>query len=623
MRLFALATCLFVVATVLPQDWTSRGKIDSRPTEIQRRENGQVVGTEFVHFEYRVSTTLVPTDQTYRLWYTWHRNQCRGRKHEEHTKCVDTSCDKVDENTYKAILEGYGVPLKSEMRKMERDSARMARALGMAGGPANWSSASSSYINQMINECNEQEANVESKPHQTPCTHKYREYGQKLTQIKVRGEFWKVGFYRSRGVDTPINQMVGNHEGTVAELWYAKEDPIKETDGVLCKCKAVPPPPDKPTFVDPVKPGGEVPRVPADDGCEYTDENDKPVCPFDDQVVIEAIGQGLNEVILKVDNRCPYELEVYVPSGCELVPENSGTQIMTCTEGLNLTLPAKSTRFVWMRAKTGTAENPVLKLFADPVEGKLKVACTQIDKSQPTSSTRFKLRATNDPRLRTVIDQPSGSSFFANTVTQARVWIYKDGSTREQINKVMIPGVTEGMYLNALYGIARSGVDLTTPKYRKCLDPKLLNSPTASKESTLWFYRELEYMDPKSSEKLRNQALGECRRILGGAPERIDIRHVAHLALAMSDSEDKSTRDAGLSVLEMSVPDALKNDFLTDGGLDVLRSVMTFGEDAEVLKAIGIAKNYRNPDVKVLLEGIGEWGRESIREAAKEAAAAM
>jgi hypothetical protein len=415
--------------------------------------------------------------------------------------------------------------------------------------------------------------------------------------------------------------MVGNHEGTVAELWYAQQNPIKESDGVLCKCKSVPPTPDKPTYVDPGKPGDEVPPVPADDGCEYTDENDKPVCPFDDQVVMEAIGQGLGEVILKVDNRCPYDLEVYVPPGCELVPEDAGTQIMTCTEGLNLALPSRSTRYVWIRVRTG--DNPLAALFVDPVEGKLKVACTQIAKSQPTSSTRFKLKPSSDGRLRTVIDQPSGSSFFANTVTQARVWIYKDGTTREQINKVMIPGVTEGMYLNALHGLARSGVELTSTKYRKCLDPKLLNSPTASKESTLWFYNFLERMDPKSGDKLLNQAKSECSRILSASPERIDVRHVAHLALAMTESPAKEGRAAGIEVLAMAVPDALQLDFLNEGALEVMRQAMTYGEDAEALKAIEIAKNYRKPEVKELLEGIGEWGRESVRAAAAEAGKGM
>ena len=615
MRLFALAACLFVVATALPQDWTSRGKIDSRQTQIQRRENGQVVGTEFVHYEYIVSTSLEPTDDTYWLWYTWHRNQCRGGKHPEHSKC-DTSCDRKDDKTYRETIYGDARALSSEMRKMERDSAKMAKGIGMPGGPSNWSSASSQYISQMIKSCQETKVDVVSEPHDVPCTHRYREFGQKLTYIKVRGEFWKKGFYRSRGVDTPISTMVTSHEGRVAELWYPQTEPLKVSEGVLCKCKAAPAP-DKPTYVDP-GPAGEPPvSIPGPGGCEFEDKDGKPICPFEEQIDFEAIGQSLNEAIIRANNKLAEDIRCTFPAGFELVPADSGTQVMTCTESTTVTLPAKSSAILYISIR------PRPSFLPETVETKLKVACTQIDKSMPTSSTKFKMRATEDQRLKRVIDQPSGSSFFANTVTQARVWIYKDGSTREQINKVMIPGVTEGMYLNALFGIAKSGVDLTTPKYRKCLDPKLLNSPTASKESTLWFYRELEYMDPKSSEKLRNQALGECRRILGGAPERIDIRHVAHLALAMSDSEDKSTRDAGLSVLEMSVPDALKNDFLTDGGLDVLRSVMTFGEDAEVLKAIGIAKNYRNPDVKALLEGIGEWGRESIREAAKEAAAAM
>ena len=616
MRLICFVAVFVVSAFASTQDWTSRGKIDSRTTEIPRRENGQVVGTEFVHYEYKVSTSLVPTDDKYPLTYTWHRNQCRGGKHDDHGKCTDTSCDDKAMHTTRGEIQGNAWPLTTEMRKMEKDSARMAKGLGMAGGPANWSSASSSYISQMIAECNAKVVPFESAPHDTPCTHRYREFGQKLTQIKVRGEFWKVGVFRSRGVDTPINQMVGSHEGTVAELWYPESEPLQVKDGVLCKCKPRPAP-DKPTYVDPGPSGGEIPSVTGPGGCEYEDKDDKPVCPYEDQVAFDCTGIDLSQLLLEIENKCSEELQVTIPSGCEFVPENDGTQIMTCTEGLKVGLPPKSTVYAWIGAEPRASLFD--KLIPPSVEARIKVACTQIQKSMPTSKSKFKMRPTEDPRLKTVLEQPSGSSFFANTVTQGRLWIYKDGSTREQINKVLIPGMTEGMYLNALYGLDRAGIDLSSGKYRKCLDPKLLNGATASKETTVWFYRLLEQMDPKSTEKLRKQSLDEAKRVLGGVPEKIDVRHVAHMAYAMGDSQDKETRLAALSILELNVPAEMRTEFIVEGGIDVLRSAMTFGEDADALRAVQIAKAYPGPETKELLSAMADWGRESIRAAAAEA----
>src|SRR6476620_11485737 len=102
----------------------------------------------------------------------------------------------------------------------------------------------------------------------------------------------------------------------------------------------------------------------------------------------------------------------------------------------------------------------------------IKVACTELAKHEPSSSTKFKLVAPTDEKLRQVCNIVDNSTFMASMVDQARIWIYTDHASRDTIAKRTIPGPTEGMYLKALYQLGTQAfVDLTDPIYKPCLDP--------------------------------------------------------------------------------------------------------------------------------------------------------
>ena len=74
--------------------------------------------------------------------------------------------------------------------------------------------------------------------------------------------------------------------------------------------------------------------------------------------------------------------------------------------------------------------------------------------------------------------------YFASTVAQTRVWLYTDAATMADINKRLVPGVTDGLYLNALYGLgAQCSVDLTSARYKSLINPELLAAVTASREA--------------------------------------------------------------------------------------------------------------------------------------------
>ena len=78
----------------------------------------------------------------------------------------------------------------------------------------------------------------------------------------------------------------------------------------------------------------------------------------------------------------------------------------------------------------------------------IKVACTELAKHEPSSSTKFKLVAPTDEKLRQVCNIVDNSTFMASMVDQARIWIYTDHASRDTIAKRTIPGPTEGMIVS-------------------------------------------------------------------------------------------------------------------------------------------------------------------------------
>ena len=107
MKRIALALTIIAPALLHAQatDWTDAGHIDSRDVKLERRGASGVIGTEFVHYEYRVTWKIVSTDDKKQkgLW-VW-QNTCKGKKHKDHKDC-DLSCDDKAKNKEHIVLRG-------------------------------------------------------------------------------------------------------------------------------------------------------------------------------------------------------------------------------------------------------------------------------------------------------------------------------------------------------------------------------------------------------------------------------------------------------------------------------------------------------------------------------------
>lgn len=593
------------------QDWQSQGKIDSREIQVEHRNGNVVEGTEFVHYEYRVSLRLSPAGQV-PDWSsaTLCDSVCKGKKHAAHEAC-DSTCDDLCKEKHHVSLKGRAVRLRDRMKEMEKQSASLAKGIGMPGGPNNWSSATSSALRNLQRDVEKEKIEMDVPHWVLPCEKTGRMFGYDQTNVEVKGEFWKVGYYMSKGVKTPIEELKGNHQGTVMRLFKPLRDPIDQGHFPDCKCKFVP---SEPPVTDPGKPNIMIGRAPTFSGLGWRDKDGKVTIPDGKQVTVTSTGNGLTKVTVLIVNGSGEAYEVIIEPGTKFVPKDGGTQIMATIGQQKCSVPAKGVAL--LQVATEPEPTPLFDTIAE-----LRVACTELAKHMPSKDSTFTIMPPNDPLL-SRIASIEDRGFFANTIAQARVWIYTDGATMAEINKILIPGVTDGQYVNALYGLGNEcSVDLSTPKYRKLLDPALAAGPTSTAEATEWYVDQLRRNDP--AEGFAKTVVSKTQAAMATKAEGLDVRHAAHLAISLSDSENKATRLSALDLMDKSIPENLRTEFLGEGGQGVLVSMLTFGDDDEVKRAIEVAKKYGGPAMKQLMESFAFWGRESVRAVAEAAAKDM
>ncbi|MCC7230299.1 MAG: hypothetical protein IT203_07875, partial [Fimbriimonadaceae bacterium] len=400
------------------QDWQSQGKIESREIQVEHRNGNVVEGTEFVHYEYRVSLRLVPDGHV----LDWSNmilcdSVCKGKKHAAHEAC-DSSCDDLCKAKHHVSMKGKAMRLKDRMKQMEKQSASLAKGIGMPGGPDNWSSATSNALRNLQRDVEKEKVEMDVPHWVLPCEQTGRMYGYDLTSVEVKGEFWKVGYYMSRGVKTPIEELKGNHQGTVMRLFKPLQDPVDKVHTLGCQCKFVP---SDPPVTDPGKPNIMIGRTPTFSGLGWRDKDGKVTIPDGKQVTVTTTGNGLTKVTVLIVNGSGEAYEVIIEPGTKFVPKDGGTQIMTAIGQQKCSVHSKGAALL----QVATAAEPAgsLDTTAD-----VRVACTELTKHMPSTDSTFTITPPNDPLL-SRIASIEDRGFFANTIAQTRVWIYTDGAS--------------------------------------------------------------------------------------------------------------------------------------------------------------------------------------------------
>lgn len=575
-----LAVVLCLATAAFGQDWLDQGGIKSREYKKEIRGAAGVEATEFFTLEYSVAIKIEEVGKGGPFMHC--RNECQGKKHKKHEEC-DRFCDtKCPERDHKMTIKGeYRPDLAAQ-----RAATAAANGLAVRGGgtvsPNDWSHRVSTALAEFRNACKKKK--TFTMPHaDQPCANRWWQVGTVTKTFSVKGTMRKVGYRMSRGVRTPIDEVVGTHEQTVASGDMVLEDPIATNDWVDCRCREEAPSAKEfySAFVGAL-------REPDREELTWRLTNGGVVCYdaegnllFGADIEVDVSANDLNTVKLVIRNRSGQTVRVVLPPGTFFLPADPLFQVMCAMVRTEATLAA------------GDAKTLYVNVGPPPLfqgEATIRWACMEMAKKEPNPGVKYRIQSGHNDGV-TNLAAITARSRFRGPHDQARVWIFTDHASREEINKRMIPGVSPAVYAILLRDVAvRAGADFTEKSWNALVQPNLLDGMNLDDKTVYWLVEELAadrakelgtYID-KSAPNLAQFAAKEGE---DGAA------YVAWIATALFLTENLDlSRSAGR--LLAAVPPENKVAVARAGGLDGLRSLLTTNREAECALALDIMESY-------------------------------
>jgi hypothetical protein len=416
------------------------------------------------------------------LVYDWCQPVCKGQKHKKHSEC-DASCDSPCRNTHGMKLHPFYdlnlTALNSHIAAFPAARNEISRDLH-------------EYLDKQL------ERVVETpKGHfAPPCTQVCRTYSFRRYAIILHTKYSERGVTKS-GL---LYNKTGSYDGEVGLIDIPEKDPIHTASYVDCACEEHF---ERPAFARPghtsigatlspgmmIGPPGLIPYP-------YYPSN-----PFFNDVIFSGVDLDHLDVEGVRDGWI-----VYFPGGetfyCD-DPECQGE--VTMYDQWNSFHLGSSSDTTWSPKPLSWGGPRV----APEGTGTLtfETLCTDIGKRQPRPGDHFKPAEEQDQALRRF-------SIIANWENvhgpwdQARVWIYRNHATLDQINHRVVLGTPPGRYVQCLYECEREAmIDLSGDEYKKLFEPAHALDPFGNRKSTLWFIQKLDALNPDGLAKTLDSGL--------------------------------------------------------------------------------------------------------------------
>ncbi|MBI5705359.1 MAG: hypothetical protein HZC36_00030 [Armatimonadetes bacterium] len=584
------------------QNWQDQGSIKSREYKNEIRNGNVIEATEFFSLEYQVST-WVEEDEPSVAKVLSCDNVCNGKVHKEHSKC-DFSCDDRCQTPHKATIKGYYEPYQDAMRA----ATAAANALAIKGGgsvsPNDWSQRVSQALAAFRKEAKKQKK--WEFQHTGPCSMETWIPGFIGKRFHVRGTMTKVGFSMSRGVRTPINEVVGTHEQIVAYSEVPADELVEHTNSTYCFCYGEP---EEDKIGDMIKKFFE----------QFNRANDAYENPFkdlqlpdlsdlfghiriddpmgvpirQDSVTYEVLGDNMNNGQLQVTNKTGMDVVFTMPYGTLFYPDDPGCQIMSSMQHTQLRIPSWSTATLQLSAWGGD-------LIGVQDKATFRWACTEMAKHEPSLKNKWKVRPGHDIGLK-LLGSITNKSRFRGPWDQARVWIYTDKASRTEINKRMVPGIAAGRFVMLLNDVRKfTGVDFAEKGYSDTLEPNLVGEGVCLDESSL--KRVVGMIADVKPKDLAQYLNGSAAKVAGLASSdpKDGPNHVAWTASALFRSDDEGVLKAAAKVLLAAGKDS-RAAIAKAGGLEGLRSLLASGKADLCSLALDVFEAYGDEDTKQIV----------------------
>lgn len=529
---------------------------------------------------------------------------CKGKKHLTHKQC-DLMCDKACTTLHKVTIKpivwamgnGFANDLSKKAYKKTGDvhvdiqhrlmMSRWGRdvmknAADIFRGGAMGKKMTYNYKSGHWN--------------QKPCSSSIREFKHRRWEIMVK---WTVTYKDG-------STMSGDSLMSTIDVPEHKPFPGKET--VQCKCSIgirygmVP----SGSLISPGVEGTENASNTTNPGGVWIDPNGEGEYAFAtdldyDTYQIKFDCQDLNAVAISATNPTMMPVGIAVLAGTQLESADSSYQDMQSVKPVRFTLPAFSSTTVRI-ATTG----PAVRTFNSSAAVEGRIACLNMDKKEPQSGVAYTPTVSTDSRL-TLLANYTATQRFGGPWDQARLWIYTDAATREEINRRLFPPVTAGSYLRGLYDVNRVAmVDLEEERYRQCMDPALLVGQSAPMEATAWFIDTMGDMNPGGLANWIKRNPLEFAHLFEPDAQEWYLAHAVTIANRLCGGASNEVALSGLDFVMRAVPKDRRDAFVESGGLDEA-AMLVLVEDAELVSAaLGVFETYRPIGTIYLLKNMSE-----------------
>jgi hypothetical protein len=315
-------------------------------------------------------------------------------------------------------------------------------------------------------------------------------------------------------------------------------------------------------------------------------------------------GQDMNSLMFPGDPsklgdvRCGSDF--HLPTSTLLVPDRSGYQMMSTIGRL---------RYDFLGPIAGID-------FQDIEQKEIPTHCINMELKEPEPGVRFYPYYNPDPVLRGLMELTERARFRGPWL-QARTWIYTDKAPISDINKRLIPPISNSRYVNGLFDVAALGgfseADLGNPKL---FDPSLIASPFAEDNAFAWF---VNVMANKHGKPLRTWLERNPKEIadLIVSDEEDDMLHLTRMfgELFLSGSADVRMGALGLLSKIQSGTERLR------GKLGVPYASLASEDAKEVELALSCVEKFCNPLPKASLAILAKHGKtDAIKKKATELA---
>lgn len=263
---------------------------------------------------------------------------------------------------------------------------------------------------------------------------------------------------------------------------------------------------------------------------------------YDAQITVA--GQNLNYGTLEATGAS--EMDVNFPAGTFLQCLDDATQNGMIVDTIRTTFSFQLN------------QNPV----ATPT--RFRFACLNMNKKEPTPSTRFVPMPARDSKL-VLLAQEIQESRFRGPWDQARVWLYTDEPTYEKLGDVLLPNVSMSTYLQCLREVAdfaprrRNGSAWGT-----LITPDILFDANGDQRALAW-----------GAQQIPENRLAEFLKFAkeGSLPDEFDedsLKTCRALIAEFGMRKQPAAQELAKVVAERWVPAAARAEFAKQNGFDGL-----------------------------------------------------